>query len=144
MEKDWPEAFCSPALRLEEAPKKTPITPHNSHNSCGSPFPCKLGTSSVPVSQATAPPSHSNLTGAKLPQARNVFCLSLHRVALVMSDSLCPFRLWPARLLCQREGFSRQEYWSLLTNTGCHTLLEHYISCCPSHQPPRVPGTSRC
>ena len=59
-----------------------------------------------------------------------------HRVALVMSGSLCPFRLWPARLLCQREGFSRQEYWSLLTNTGCHTLLEHYISCCPSTNSP--------
>ena len=33
-------------------------------------------------------------------------------------------------------GFSRQEYWSSLANTGCHTLLEHYISCCLSHQPP--------
>ena len=63
-------------------------------------------------------------------------CVYAHRVALVMSDSLCPFRLWPASLLCQGEGFSRQEYWSLLTNTGCHTLLEHYISCCPSHQHP--------
>ena len=31
---------------------------------------------------------------------------------------------------------SRQEYWSVLANTGCHTLLEHYISCCPSHQLP--------
>ena len=33
-------------------------------------------------------------------------------------------------------GFSRQEYWSVLANTGCHTLLEHYISCCPSRQLP--------
>ena len=31
--------------------------------------------------------------------------------------------------------FSRQ-YWSILANTGCHTHLEHYISCCPSCQPP--------
>ena len=23
------------------------------------------------------------------------------------------------------EGFSMQEYWSVLANTGCHTLLEH-------------------
>ena len=37
-------------------------------------------------------------------------------------------------------GFSRQEYWSVLANTGCHMLLEHYISCCPSHQLPQVPG----
>ena len=40
-------------------------------------------------------------------------------------------------------GFSRQEYWSILPNTGCHILLEHYISCCPSHQLPRVSGTAR-
>ena len=33
-------------------------------------------------------------------------------------------------------GFSRQEHWSILANTGCHTLLEHYISCCPTHQLP--------
>ena len=31
-------------------------------------------------------------------------------------------------------GFSRQEYWSALANSGSHTLLEHYISWCPSHQ----------
>ena len=30
-------------------------------------------------------------------------------------------------------GKPRQEYWRL-ANAGCHTLLEHYISCCPSHQ----------
>ena len=33
-------------------------------------------------------------------------------------------------------GFSRQKYWSVLANTGCHTLLEHYSSCCPSLQHP--------
>ena len=33
-------------------------------------------------------------------------------------------------------GFSRQEYWSILANTGCHTLLEHCISCCLSCKPP--------
>ena len=42
--------------------------------------------------------------------------------------------LWTARLLYQGRVFSRQEYWSVLANTGCHTLLEHYISCIPSHQ----------
>ena len=31
-------------------------------------------------------------------------------------------------------GFSRQEYWSVLANTGCHILLEHCISCCPRCQ----------
>jgi len=62
------------------------------------------------------------------------------RVASVVSDSLQPCRLWPARLLCQA---SRQEYWSVLANTGCHTLLEHCISCCPSRQLPWVPRTVR-
>ena len=58
-------------------------------------------------------------------------------------DSLQPCRLWPARLLCQGAGFSRQEYWSVLANNGCHALLEHYISCCPSRQLPWVPGAAR-
>ena len=40
-------------------------------------------------------------------------------------------------------SFSRQEYWSVLANTGCHTLLEHYISYCPSHQVPWLPAAAR-
>ena len=40
-------------------------------------------------------------------------------------------------------GFSRQECWSVLANTGCHTLLEHYISCSPSYQLPLVAGAAR-
>ena len=63
-------------------------------------------------------------------------CDYVHRVASVMFDSLQPGRLWPARLLCQRGWFSRQEYWSALANIDCHTLLEHCISCYPSHQLP--------
>ena len=70
-------------------------------------------------------------------------CVYARGVALVMSDSSRPCRLWPARLLCQGGGFSRQEYWSILAKTGCHTLLEHYISCCPSHHPPGVRGAAR-
>ena len=49
-------------------------------------------------------------------------------------------------LLCQAslpEGFSRQEYWSVLANTGCHPLLEHYISYCPRGQLPWAPGAAR-
>ena len=70
-------------------------------------------------------------------------CVYACRVALVLSDSLRPCKQWPARLLCQGGGFSKQEYWSILANTGCHTLLEHYISCCPSFQLPWVPGAAR-
>ena len=53
-------------------------------------------------------------------------------------DCVQPFEtLWT--VACQASlsgGFSRQEYCNVLTNTGCHTPLEHYISCCPSHQLP--------
>ena len=63
------------------------------------------------------------------------------RVSLVVSNSLQPYRLWPAKSLSER-GFSSQEYWSVLANTGCHTLL-HYISCCRSCQLPWVPGPAR-
>ena len=67
---------------------------------------------------------------------QKISCVCACRVASVMSNSLRPCRLWPARLLCQGGGFSRREYWSMLANTGWHTLLEHYISCCPSCQLP--------
>ena len=60
-------------------------------------------------------------------------CLYAHRVSSVVSNSLRPCELWPAGL---SGGFSRQEYWNVLIHTSCHTLLEHYISCCPSRQLP--------
>ena len=64
-------------------------------------------------------------------------CLYACRVALVLSNSLKVCRLWPARLLCQGAGwFSRQEYWRALASTAFHTLLEHFVSCCPSCQLP--------
>jgi len=78
----------------------------------------------------------------RLPQAKEVLCLCT-QVFLVESDSLWPCGLWPARLLCHWGGFYRQEYWSVLANTGCHTLLEHCVSCCPSLQIPWVPGAAR-
>ena len=70
-------------------------------------------------------------------------CVYVLRVTSVKSNSLRPCRLWPARLLCQGGQFSRQEHWSKLANTGCHTLLEHCISCCPSCQPSWVLGAAR-
>ena len=43
------------------------------------------------------------------------------------TGSSCPDLYNP--VACQtslsERGFSRQEYWSVLANTGCHTLLEH-------------------
>ena len=70
-------------------------------------------------------------------------CVYTHRVVMVVSDSLWPCRLWPARLFFQGGGFSRQEYWSVLANTGGHILLGHYISCCLSCQLPWVAGAAR-
>ena len=42
----------------------------------------------------------------------------------VMSDSLRPYGLWPARLLCLW-GFSRQEYWSVWVGSET-SKLEQY------------------
>ena len=52
--------------------------------------------------------------------------------------------LWTVACQASLSGsFSRQEYWSVLANTGCHTLLEHYISYCPSRQVPCIPAAAR-
>ena len=86
---------------------------------------------------------HTQLSLGQSCHRQNKSCISAHRVISVVSDSLQCCRLWPARLLYQGRGFSKQEYWSILAKTGCHTLLEHYISCCPGHQAPWVPCTAR-
>ena len=84
---------------------------------------------------------HAQLTGAERPQAKKVLRLCTQgrfcRVQLFVT-------LWT--VTCQASqgaGFSRQEYWSVLANTGCHTLLEHCISCCLSRQPLGIPGAAR-
>ena len=58
----------------------------------------------------------------------------------------CPSLATLWTVACQSSlsgGLARKEYWSVLANTGCHTLLEHCISCCPSLQLPWVPGAAR-
>ena len=54
--------------------------------------------------QAAAPPSYPTRTWAEPPQTKKkkISCLYACRVALVLSNSLQLYRLWPARLLCQR------------------------------------------
>ena len=79
---------------------------------------------------------HTRLSLGQSCHRQKKSCIYAHRVTSVMSNSLLPCRLWPARLLCQGAGLPRQEHWSVLANIGCHTLLEHCISCCPSHQLP--------
>ena len=66
---------------------------------------------------------------------------SMH--AAVVSNSSQPRRLWPARFLCQRGGSPGKSTERVLANTGCHTLLEHSISCCLSCQTPGRPGAAR-
>ena len=75
-------------------------------------------------------------------QKKKKNCLYVRRVASALSDSFRPCRLAYQASLSLR-GFSRQEYWSVLANTGCHALLEHYISNYPSHQPSWVPGAAK-
>ena len=131
MEKDWPKRPSD--HQLQEARRKT-------------------DRAITPVAEAVHVPAHlalpeslqakqlchlhAQLSLGQSCHRQKKSCIYVHRVTLVVSDSLQSCRLWPARLLCQGVGFSRQEFWSVLTNTGCHTLLEHYISCCPSHQLP--------
>ena len=77
----------------------------------------------------------STLTGAELPQAKNKSCIYARRVTQLCLTLCNPVDCGLPGSLSER-GFSRQEYWSILANSGCHTLLEHCISCYPSHQPP--------
>jgi len=86
---------------------------------------------------------HAQLSLGQSCHRQKKSCVYVHRVTSVVSDSLWPRRLWPSRLLCHGGEFFRQKYWSVLANTGCHTLVEHHISCCPSCQPPWVPGAVR-
>ena len=83
----------------------------------GSLCPCTL----VPASQAAAPPSRSNLTGADLPQIikkkKKKSCVYAHSVASVLSSSLRPCRLWLARLFGQIRGSPGKNtgaYWPIL------------------------------
>ena len=47
--------------------------------------------------------------------------------------TLWPCRLRPASLLCQGQGISKHEYWSILASTGCHTLqFSSVAQLCPT------------
>ena len=70
-------------------------------------------------------------------------CVYARRVASIMSDALQPCRLCLTSLLHQGGGSPGKNTGIVLANTGCHTLLEHYISYCPSHQLPWVTGAAR-
>ena len=134
--KDWPKR--SSDLELQKSWKKTLIGPYFLLWSMFLHTWCHQGSHKQNRGASFMLHSHwgRDATGKKS-------CICVHRVASIKSDSLWPCRLWPTRFLYQGGGFSRQEYWSILVNIGCHTLLEHYISCCPSHQFPWVCGGAR-
>ena len=128
MEKDAKEAFELPATRGSKKHSDRAVTPAM-RAAC---VPATWRCQGLATSQAAAPPSCSTLTRAELPQAKE---------RLV---STCTGSLWSCLTLCnlvdcglpgfsvQGRGFPRQEYQGVLANTACHTLLAHYISCCPS------------
>ena len=136
MEKDWPKRASD--RQLQEARKKDfdrAITP---------------AAEAVRVPEHFAPPGFLQAEQLHRLHAQLSLGQSCHRqkkkkkiLGLCaqgrFSPTLCNPVDWPARLLCQGRGCSRQEYWSVLVNTGRHTLLEHCISWCPSRQPPWVP-----
>ena len=134
MEKDK-EAFRSPATRGSRKDSDRAITPV---------------AEAVCVPALLAPPGSSQTKQLCQLHAQPSLMQSCH---MQKTKSLCTqgcfghdqlhatlTGLWPVRLLCQ--GFSRQEYWGVLDNTGCHTLLGHYISCCCNCQPSWVPGAA--
>ena len=86
---------------------------------------------------------HAQLSLGQSCHRQKMSCIYAHKITSVVTNSLWSYRLWLARLPCQGRWFSRQEYWSILANTGCHTLPDHYISCCCSCQLPWVPGAAR-
>jgi len=68
----------------------------------------------------------------------------MHAELLRSCLALCDLVYYGLPSFSVRErGVSRQEYWSVLANTGCRSLLGYYISCFLSHQLPRVPGAAR-
>ena len=129
-EKDWPKRPSN--HQLQEAQKKTLTGSYSC--SRGSPCPAHLVLRESPQAKQLCH-FHAQLSRGQRWHRQKKSCIYAHRVALVVSNSLRPCRLWPSRLLCQGGGFSRQEYWSILANTGRHTLLECYTSCRPSRQP---------
>ena len=133
MEKDWPKR---PSERqLQEAQKRkdsdraiTPVA-EAVH------FPARLAPPGSPQAKQLRH-LHAQFSRRQSCHRQRKSHVYVHGLVSAVSDSLQPCRLWPARLLCQGSGFSSQEYWNMWANTGCHSLLEHCISLCSSHQFP--------
>ena len=60
---------------------------------------------------------HAQLSLGQSCHRQKMSCVYARRAALVVSNSVCPHRLWPARLLCQRGGSPGKNtgaYWPIL------------------------------
>ena len=111
------------------------------------------------MAEAVCVPAHLALPGSlQAKQLHHLHALlelgqSFHRQKKLASMPSGLFWSCPTRCIpvdCGLPGFSVREgvvlqarYWSVLANTGCRILLEHYISCCPSRQLPGVPAAAR-
>ena len=128
-EKDWPKRPSD--LQLQEAGKKT-------------------DRALTPAAEAVHAPAPLVPPGPRKPSSGTPFTLNSHwgraatgkkRLASMRAGSLrlCPTLCNPVDCGLPGSlsgGFSREEYWRVLANTGWHALLEHCISCCLSCRPP--------
>ena len=90
--------------------------------------------------------------GPHKPSSCTTFTLNSHwgraatgkkSLAPMHTGSLCSVRLvatlWTVACRASLSGrgvLQARILEPILTNTGCHTLLKHFISCCPHHQLP--------
>ena len=104
-----------------------------------------LGAEAVHVPAHLVPPGSLQAKKLHHLHAQLLLGQSCHRLKKKCLAFIHTGSLWSFPTLCGpvdcdlpdfsvRKGFSRQEYWGVLAKTGCHTLLQHYISCCPSRQ----------
>ena len=127
-ERQVQEVFCSPVTRGSKKDSDRAITP---------------------AAEAIHVPAHLAPPGSLQAKQMATFTLDSHwGRAATDKKSLASMRTGSLRLcptlcdpvVCGLPGFSVREQGSpdkntsILSSTGCHSLLEHYISCCPSHQ----------
>ena len=100
--------------------------------------PCTFGAARVPASQAAAPPSHSTLTGAAA-TGKKVLCLCEqdHFGHVQLYDPVDRgLQASPSGRQVGGLVFSRQEHWSGLASTGCHTFWSTVYPAAPAANPP--------
>ena len=116
-EEDWPKR--SSYHQLQEAGKKDSdgaITPAKAVH-----VPAQLALPGSPQAKQLCH-LHAQLSLGQSCHRQKKSCIYAHRVTSVMSDSLRPCRLWPARLLYQRGGSPGKNsgaYWPILVAIPC-------------------------